>query len=133
MAKGASYALPMTISSSRRGWRALGVALAVLAFGLALIGIRGTGASADPSAQASRAVKVEIEDFAFHPPTLRVGVGARVVFANRSNVTHTATRKSFDTGRIKPGKSVAVTFKRKGSFAYHCSIHPFMHGKVIVE
>jgi len=124
----------MTISSSSRGWRALGAALAALAFGLALIGLRGVRASADPPAHASRdAAKVEIEDFAFHPPTLRVGVGSRVVFANRSNVTHTATRKSFDTGRIKPGRSVAVTFKQRGSFAYHCKIHPFMHGKVIVE
>jgi plastocyanin len=123
----------MTISSSTRGWRALGVALAVLAFGLALIGLRGAGAAADVTAHASGAPKVEIEDFAFHPPTLRVGVGARVVFANRSNVTHTATQKSFNTGRIKPGKSVAITFKQKGAFAYHCSIHPSMHGKVIVD
>jgi len=109
------------------------VALAVLAFGLALIGLGSAGASAGPTAHASRAVTVEIEDFAFHPPTLRVGVGTSVVFANKSDVTHTATRKSFNTGRIKPGKSVAITFKQKGTFAYHCSIHPFMHGKVIVD
>jgi plastocyanin len=122
----------MTISSAWRRWRVLGVALA-LAFGLALIGLRDPSAAADPSAHASRAAKVEIEDFAFHPATLRVGVGTRVVFANKSNVTHTATRKGLNTGLIKPGKSAALTFKRKGSFAYHCSIHPFMHGKVVVD
>jgi plastocyanin len=123
----------MTISSSWRRGRALWVALAVLATGLALIGLRSAGASAEATAHASRAPKVEIEDFAFHPPTLRVGVGARVVFANRSNVTHTATRRGLNTGLIKPGKSATLTFKQKGTFAYHCTIHPFMHGKVIVD
>jgi plastocyanin len=109
------------------------VALAVLAFGLALIGLRSAGASADATAHTSRAAKVEIEDFAFHPPTLRVGVGTSVVFANKSNVTHTATRKGLNTGLIKPGKSATLTFKQRGTFAYHCTIHPFMHGKVIVD
>lgn len=114
---------------SRRGWQAIGVALAVLALALGLIGARG----AISSARASGAAKVTINHFAFHPPTLTVSAGTRVVFSNTSNIAHTATRKSFNTGRIKPGKSVAVTFKRKGTFAYHCSIHPFMHGKVIVD
>jgi plastocyanin len=123
----------MTIARSRRGWWALGVALAVLAFGLALVGIRGASAS-DATAHVSGARTVTIEDFAFHPPTITVGAGSRVVFSNTSKVTHTATRKgSFASGRIKPGKSVAITFGQKGTFAYHCTIHPFMHGKVIVD
>ena len=40
---------------------------------------------------------------------------------------------SFDTGRIKPGKSVTVRFAQTGTFAYHCTIHSFMHGKVVVH
>jgi plastocyanin len=110
------------------------VALAVLAFGLALVGIGGASASAGATAHASRAKTVTIEDFAFHPPTITVGAGSRVVFSNTSKVTHTATRKgSFASGRIKPGKSATITFGQKGTFAYHCTIHPFMHGKVIVD
>ena len=47
---------------------------------------------------------------------------------------HTATDKgAFDTGRIKPGHSVSVRFGHKGTFSYHCSIHPFMHGKIVVD
>jgi len=26
-----------------------------------------------------------------------------------------------------------VTFNKRGTFAYHCKIHPFMKGKVVVE
>ncbi len=39
---------------------------------------------------------------------------------------------AFDTGHIKPGHSVAVRFTQKGTFSYHCEIHPFMHGKIVV-
>jgi plastocyanin len=110
------------------------VLLAVLAFGLALAGLRGEAASAGGAAQASRAPTVVVNHFAFHPATLTVAKGTRVTFANTSGVTHTATRAgSFDTGRIKPGGSVGVRFKQRGTFAYHCTIHPFMHGKIVVD
>jgi plastocyanin len=108
--------------------------MALVAFGLALAGIRGEIASAGETAQASRAATVVINHFAYHPPTLRIAAGSKVVFSNTSGTAHTATRKgSFSTGHIKPGTSVSVRFNRKGTFAYHCLIHPFMHGKIVVE
>ncbi len=56
-----------------------------------------------------------------------------MVFSNSAATAHTATDKgAFDTGRIKPGKSFAVRFEQKGTFSYHCKIHPFMHGKIVV-
>ena len=113
----------------------LALLLSVVAFALALAGLSGAAASAgDTTAQTSRAASVDIANFAFHPPTLRIAKGGTVTFANSSKVTHTATRNgAFDTGLIKPGKSVAVRFKQKGTFAYHCEIHPLMHGKIIVN
>ena len=112
-------------------WLALG--LSILVFALALVGLRGEAAAADPAAGASRAAGVEINHFAFHPPTLRVAKGSTVTFSNASKVTHTATGGPFDSGFIKPGRSFSVRFKQKGTFAYHCEIHPRMHGKIIVE
>ena len=92
------------------------------------------GSASTATAGASAAKTVDIANFAFHPHTLRVKRGARVAFVNSSKVTHTATRAgSFDTNRIKPGKSKVVHFETKGTFAYHCKIHPFMHGKIVVE
>jgi plastocyanin len=82
----------------------------------------------------SRAAHVNIREFAFHPGKLTVARGAKVVFANRDSTAHTVTRKgSFETGHIRPGHSKALTFKHSGTFAYHCSIHNFMHGKVVVR
>lgn len=111
----------------------IATALVLAAFGLALIGVRGETASAAATARASATSTVTIPALEFKPPTLTISRGAKVRFSNTSGTTHTATRKgSFDTGRIKPGKSAAVTFKRKGTFAYHCKIHSFMKGKIVV-
>jgi plastocyanin len=80
------------------------------------------------------AVRVDIGDFAFHPHTLRVRRGTKVVFANSDPTAHTATRRgSFSTGRIRPRHSVTVKLRRAGVYAYHCTIHPFMHGKIVVR
>jgi plastocyanin len=86
------------------------------------------------SAQGTGGKTVGIRDLAFHPGTLTVPKGALVTFSNSDAVTHTATDKGvFDSGRIKPGRSFAVRFKQKGTFAYHCKIHTFMHGKIVVD
>jgi plastocyanin len=91
-----------------------------------------TAPAAGP-AQASASKTVTISNFEFAPKTLRVDKGTRVVFSNASGTTHTATDQGvFDTGRIKGGKSVTVRSQQKGSFSYHCKIHPFMHGKIVV-
>jgi plastocyanin len=113
-------------------WIGIGVALALIV--LAIAGLHSELASAGPSAQISRAKTVNIAHFAFHPPTLTIAAGTKVTFTNSSQVTHTATHAGgFHTGHIQPGKSASVRFKHPGTFAYHCSIHPFMHGKIVVR
>jgi plastocyanin len=107
---------------------ALLIAVAVLAVA-ALQGGRAIGATT----QASGAKSVDIHNFAFHPPTLKVKRGGQVAFTNSQNVTHTASGGSFDTKNIAPGQSVTVRFNKKGTFAYHCKIHPFMKAKIVVE
>jgi plastocyanin len=91
------------------------------------------GGAAGPIAGASAAKTVSIVNFAFKPGTLTVKRGARVAFTNTANTTHTATGGSFDTKRIAPGETKTVQLNKKGTFAYHCKIHPFMKGKVVVE
>jgi plastocyanin len=118
-------------TSLKRPTLLLLVALAALALaGFAASG----GGAAEPTAKASGAKTVSIVSFAFHPGTLKVKRGARVAFTNTSNTTHTATKAgSFDTNGIAPGKSKTVQFNKRGTFAYHCKIHPFMKGKIVVE
>jgi plastocyanin len=118
---------PLRVTRLRAGAASIAAALALI---LAL----ATGEAAPAStAKAGRASTVDIHNFAFHPGTLTVAKGSTVVFSNTSGVTHTATHAGvFDTHRIKPGKSVAVRFTQKGVFPYHCKIHNFMHGKIVV-
>lgn len=111
----------------------MAIALAVGGASLALVGIWGGAASADGSARASRTATVTIPAFKFQPATVTISRGSKVRFSNTAGTAHTATRAgSFNTGRIKPGSSATVQFNRKGTFAYHCTIHPFMKGKVVV-
>jgi plastocyanin len=124
----------MTATSASRRALTIAAALALAGLALLLMAPWQGSASASGGAQASKAGSVDIAHFAFHPPTLRVGKGSKVTFTNSSGVSHTATRGgSFDSGVIRPGKSFTVRFGQKGAFAYHCEIHPFMHGKIVVE
>lgn len=120
----------MTLTKNSRGRWPL-VLLAVIAV-LSVAALQG-GRASGATATASGAKSVDINHFAFHPPTLRIKKGGKVAFANSSPVTHTASSGSFDTGRIKPGKTKVVQFTQKGTFAYHCKIHPFMKGTIVVE
>jgi plastocyanin len=121
----------MTTSPIRHRRSALALGLG-LGLALCLLLLPG-GGSAGANATASASKRVSIVSFAFKPRTLKVKRGASVVFANTANTTHTASSGSFDTKRIEPGKTVTVKFGKRGTFAYHCKIHPFMKGKVVVE
>jgi plastocyanin len=103
-----------------------------LVLAAALIATQAAPAAA-PVATASGTKTVSISHFEFHPHTLNIAKGTKVVFSNKAGTAHTATDSgAFDTGHIKPGHSVAVRFTQKGTFSYHCTIHPFMHGKIVV-
>jgi plastocyanin len=106
---------------------------ACIALAAALLASQAVPAAAPGPAHASASRNVTIKNFEFLPGSLRVDKGTRVVFSNTSGTTHTATDKgAFDTGRIKGGKSVAIRFGQKGTFNYHCKIHSFMRGKIVV-
>lgn len=124
----------MTIPGSPQRRLRLAAGVCALAFVLALVGLHGNLAAAEPTATASKVARVDIDHFAFSPATLTVAKGSTVTFTNSSQVTHTATRDGvIDTGLIKPGKSAAVRLKQKGTFTYRCLIHPLMHGKIVVD
>jgi len=74
--------------------------------------------------------------FAFSPKTVTITVGMTVVWTNNTTVDHTVTSNTGSTlnsGLIAPGGTYKHTFKKKGTFGYHCSIHPFMMGTIIVN
>jgi plastocyanin len=84
--------------------------------------------------EADRSVKVEIEDFAYDPDPVQVAMGGKVTWQNRDSAPHTATADdgSFDTGNLEEGKLGSQSFKKAGTYAYFCEIHPDMRGTVEV-
>ncbi len=91
-----------------------------------------------PSSSASSAPvagdAVAIDNFAFVPATLTVPVGRTVTWTNRDEEPHTvaASDGSFHSPGLDAQGIYSFTFRTPGTFDYICSIHPFMHGTVVV-
>ncbi|CAN5639159.1 hypothetical protein BH09ACT7_BH09ACT7_25090 [soil metagenome] len=85
-----------------------------------------------PAPQGGNAV--DINNFAFAPASLTIPVGATVIWTNRDEEPHTvvAGDGSFHSPGLGTGGTYSFTFTTAGSFDYVCSIHPFMHGTVVV-
>lgn len=80
-------------------------------------------------------VDVSISGDAFHPQTTTVNAGDTVRWTNNDAVEHTVTSNTGAWTEIDllAGAQGSVTFNTPGTFAYHCRIHPFMTGSVVVE
>ncbi len=81
---------------------------------------------------------IAIRDFAFHPDSLAVPAGATVTWINCEDVgqePHTTTSDSavWNSPDLSPGARFSHTFPAIGGFPYHCTPHPFMLGKVVVQ
>jgi plastocyanin len=93
-----------------------------------------TGNSANAS-QPTSANAVSISNMSYSPATLTVKKGTTVTWTNSDSAAHTVTADSgnlFDSGTLNPGKTFNFQFDTAGTFAYHCTFHSSMHGKVIV-
>jgi len=95
------------------------------------------GASSEPANYTTG------ELYGFSPPTVTVviGVNNTVFWTNTDAAPHTVTSDtgdsvSFDSGTSGPlitqGGTFQFTFTTPGTYAYHCTFHSWMHGRVIV-
>ena len=93
----------------------------------------GTAAGTAPAApQGGNAV--DISGFEFSPAPLTVPVGTTVTWTNRDEEPHTivAGDGSFRSPGMGTGNTYTYTFTTAGTYDYVCSIHPVMHGTVVV-
>jgi plastocyanin len=72
----------------------------------------------------------------FFPATITVviGVNNTVIWTNNDTVYHTVTSNTgvFNSGLLNSGNSWNYTFTAAGTYNYHCTLHLFMDGSVIV-
>jgi plastocyanin len=104
----------------------------VLLAGVLLGGSSVVAASA-PGAHAI--YTVTIENMQFTPQNLTVKPGDLVVFVNKDLFPHTATAddKVFDSHDIAADSSWKYQAGRRGEYAYHCTYHATMKGRVTVQ
>ncbi len=81
---------------------------------------------------------VAIYNFAFHRDSINVPVGATVTWVNcepAGTEPHTTTSDGavWNSPDLSPGSRFSHTFVAAGAYPYHCTPHPFMLGKVIVQ
>ncbi len=81
---------------------------------------------------------VAIRDFAFHPDSIAVPAGATVTWVNceippQEPHTTTSDAATWDSPELSPGDRYSHTFGGVGTFPYHCTPHPFMLGKIVVQ
>jgi plastocyanin len=91
-------------------------------------------ASAAAGCTGSGGTPVAIAGSAYNPASVTVAKGGTVTWTNTDGTTHTVTFDAGpDCGRMSQGATVSRTFADAGTFTYHCTIHSFMKGTVVVQ
>lgn len=83
----------------------------------------------------SAAASVTIDNFSFSPKEITVAKGTTVTWTNHDDVPHTVVSgdKKFKSKALDTDEKFSFTFTDSGTYAYFCSVHPVMTGKVIVK
>lgn len=84
---------------------------------------------------AGKDAAVTILNFKFDAETVTVPVGTKVVWTNKDSTVHTVVSKdkSFpNSPGLDTDDTYSYVFTKSGTYAYYCSLHPFMTGKIVV-
>ena len=84
----------------------------------------------------SQTYTIEIKSFSFQTSELEINAGDTIVWTNQDSVSHTVTSDSgseLNSNYLSKSQSYSHTFMQAGTFNYHCTPHPYMKGKVIVN
>ncbi len=77
-------------------------------------------------------IRVTIKDFKFSPADLTLKQGDTVTWTNEDDVQHTVKFDFKESSKLSKGGTFSFTFYEKGTYTYHCGIHPSMTGRIII-
>jgi plastocyanin len=79
-------------------------------------------------------VTITIQNFTFSPASVTVPLGSTVTWTNLDAAAHqiSSDTHAFLGNPLSQGSSYSFTFMSRGTFPYHCAIHPSMKGTVTV-
>jgi plastocyanin len=100
-------------------------------------GYGGNGGGDNQNPPPANTVNASLS-LAFSPSTLTVNAGDVVTFAFGSVAHNVAfdnpnAATPTDIGGFNSNTSIQRTFSTAGTYTYHCTIHPFMTGSVVVR
>jgi amicyanin len=77
----------------------------------------------------------EALSWGFDPGSITVHVGDTVTWTNTGGLPHTVTADdgSFDSELLNSSQTWTHTFDTAGTFAYHCTPHPWMKATIVVQ
>ena len=105
------------------------------ALALCLLALMVVGAPFILKAGATERPEITIKDFDFGPMSLTIKAGAAVTWKNLDGEPHTVVSEDglFRSTALDEGDTFSFTFTKPGTYKYDCSIHPQMHGTIIVQ
>ena len=88
----------------------------------------------DAEAGAAAKHEIAVDNFSFSPAMASVPVGSTITWTNHDDVPHTvvATERQFKSPVLDTGEQFSHRFDAPGSYAYFCSLHPKMTGRIVV-
>lgn len=111
------------------------VGLAMIA-GLAIAGLLlANPESAMGQAASASSNEVKVDNFTFSPQTLTVPVNTTVTWTNKDDIPHVIASNDglFKSKALDTDQKYSFTFSKAGTYAYYCSVHPKMTGKIVVQ
>jgi plastocyanin len=107
--------------------------LALLALGLALLAGCSSGDGGAEAQPVKGVTEVVAKDNKFSPPAIEVPAGTTVTWRFQDGgVPHDVKGDGVDSGKPKSSGTYTHTFDQPGTYAYRCTLHPGMNGKVVV-
>ena len=124
------YSIPDHNFGGVDGRRLLFSVIAVL---LMLLAITALALAQEKTGPADN--QVTIDNFSFTPQTLTISAGTKVTWVNHDDVGHTVTSndQKFKSKVLDTDESFSYTFTDSGAYEYHCSVHPRMTAKIMVQ
>jgi plastocyanin len=102
--------------------------------GAALLAVTGAAVAQQV---ATGSAEVDIENFAFRPATLTIAAGTAVTWVNQDeephNIVNVGQPRLFRSGGLDGSEKYTFVFDKPGTYEYICSVHPHMHGVIVVK
>lgn len=115
----------------------IGIILVILAIGIGGYFIYSSYSKTNNTNNSQTATPgtVNIQNFSFSPGTITIKKGETVTWQNNDSFIHriVADDNSFDLGDMTGGGTSKHTFNDIGTFNYHCAVHTYMTGSVVVK